>query len=202
MTTKLTEHLSAVFDDEATDFERRRVLDEVSKDQEMQTVWSRYALIGETLREKPAHIQDGGEFLQALHARLEDEPAYDIAVNDSQESYVEKSPTEKRGWLRPVAGMAAAVAVVSVAMITMQDFNSGMESQEMAANTNTVTSDQVAEAPVHVISATTIAEKQAERARIAELERERRMQRYLASHIEYASRSTIAPTVRTIAYGH
>jgi negative regulator of sigma E activity len=192
MTTKLTEHLSAVFDDEATDFEKRRVLDEVSNDQETQSVWSRYALIGETIREKPAHIQAGSEFLQALHARLEDEPAYDIAVNDTS--------TVKRGWLRPVAGMAAAVAVVSVAMITMQDFSSDIGSQEVA--TNAVTSDKVAETPAYVISATTIAEKQAERARLAELEREQRMQRYLASHIEYASRSTIAPTVRTIAYGH
>jgi negative regulator of sigma E activity len=196
MKTNVTEHLSAVFDDEATAFEQRRLLDEVSNDQALQSVWSRYALIGETLREKPATVHDSNEFLQALNARLEDEPAYDVAINDSQEGSV-----EKRGWLRPVMGMAAAVAVVSVAVIAMQDFNTGMQSQEMATNT-TVSSEQLAEAPVPIISATTIAEKQAERARLAELERERRMQRYLASHIEYASRSTIAPTVRTIAYGH
>lgn len=57
MSEKLKESLSAVFDDEADEFELRRVLDEVAKTPELKQSWERYALIGSVMRrEKSAEF--------------------------------------------------------------------------------------------------------------------------------------------------
>lgn len=50
MTEKLRQSLSAVIDDEADEFELRRVLDELDGNPELQTLWDRYHLIGSALR--------------------------------------------------------------------------------------------------------------------------------------------------------
>ncbi|HHC73822.1 MAG TPA: hypothetical protein ENK78_01920, partial [Thiothrix sp.] len=76
MEIKKNEHLSAVFDNEASDFENRRLFDEISKDEDMQSTWSRYDLIGECLRQPStatASLSSGSAFLESLHKRLEEE---------------------------------------------------------------------------------------------------------------------------------
>lgn len=50
MSEKLKESLSAVIDGEADEFELRRVLDEVGKDDGLQLSWDRYHLIGSVMR--------------------------------------------------------------------------------------------------------------------------------------------------------
>jgi sigma-E factor negative regulatory protein RseA len=50
MSEKLKQSLSAVFDDEADEFELRRVLDEVAKNPELKQSWERYTLIGSVMR--------------------------------------------------------------------------------------------------------------------------------------------------------
>jgi sigma-E factor negative regulatory protein RseA len=223
MTMGKNEHLSAVFDDEATDFESRRLLDELSKDDELKSTWSRYALMGESMRETPSQMQTGDEFLAALNARLADEPLYDIAMNDDVAT--------GRTWLRPAAGMAAAVTVAVVALFSLQN-DSALEQQTLASSDQRVASEVVASAPVvtsvessggdallKVAEATasmaaspiaeqsaepaptTITEKQLERLKLAEKAQQERMRRYIASHMQYAPATTIAPSIRTVAYG-
>ena len=46
MSEKLKGSLSAVIDGEADEFELRRVLDEVDKNEELRSTWERYHLIG------------------------------------------------------------------------------------------------------------------------------------------------------------
>ncbi len=54
MSEKLKESLSAVVDGEADEFELRRVLDEIGKDETLAVSWERYHIIGATLRgERP-----------------------------------------------------------------------------------------------------------------------------------------------------
>lgn len=50
MSEKLRESLSATIDDEADEFELRRVLDEMEKDERLRETWQRYHLIGAHMR--------------------------------------------------------------------------------------------------------------------------------------------------------
>ena len=50
MNTSKTEFLSALLDDEAGEFEQRRLLDELNKDAELGQTLSRYALMAEVMR--------------------------------------------------------------------------------------------------------------------------------------------------------
>ncbi len=50
MSEKLKESLSAVIDGEADEFELRRVLDEMNRDELLASSWERYHLIGATMR--------------------------------------------------------------------------------------------------------------------------------------------------------
>lgn len=54
MSEKLRESLSAVVDDEADEFELRRVLDELAKDPGLKASWERYHMIGTVLRNEYA----------------------------------------------------------------------------------------------------------------------------------------------------
>lgn len=211
METKTNEHLSAVFDDEAGAFENRRILDELANRQDMQETWSRYAVIGEAMRQAPRSgasssnvpVQSGSAFLAALHERMaEEEPIIQSTAMAQNDSVVEDMPAARRQvWLRPVAGLAAAATIAAVAVFAFQDFSQlpNSTNQQLAAN---VDQPQPFEAVSNESLSTTIEQAQLERQRMAELQQKQRMQRYLASHIEYASRSTIAPTIRTVAYGY
>lgn len=210
METKTNEHLSAVFDDEAEAFENRRILDELTTRQDMQETWSRYAMIGEAMRQAPSAVasseqvsmQSGFAFLAALHERMAEEtpvtPEIGVAQNDT---VVSDLPARRQVWLRPVAGLAAAVAIAAVAIFAFQDFQHlpNTSNQQLAEST---TPAQPLETVQSETLSTTIEQAQIERQRLAELQQKQRMQRYLASHIEYASRSTIAPTIRTVAYSY
>ena len=50
MNTSKNEFLSSLLDDEAGDFEKRRLLDELTKDDELAQTFTRYALMGEVMR--------------------------------------------------------------------------------------------------------------------------------------------------------
>ncbi|MEM8767870.1 MAG: sigma-E factor negative regulatory protein [Pseudomonadota bacterium] len=56
MSEKLKESLSAVIDGEADEFELRRVLDEIGKDETLTASWERYHMIGAAMRREP--VQD------------------------------------------------------------------------------------------------------------------------------------------------
>ena len=56
MSEKLKESLSAVIDGEADEFELRRVLDEMSRDEHLAGSWERYHVIGSVLRGQRASV--------------------------------------------------------------------------------------------------------------------------------------------------
>ena len=74
-TTK-TEMLSAFLDDESSEFEQRRLLDELQKDDELLQKMANYSLIGEVVRNEHSRIAVKTDFLAGIHAKLEDEPNY------------------------------------------------------------------------------------------------------------------------------
>ncbi len=59
MSEKLKESLSAVIDGEADEFELRRVLDEMNRDERLAGSWERYHVIGAVLRGERATVGEG-----------------------------------------------------------------------------------------------------------------------------------------------
>jgi sigma-E factor negative regulatory protein RseA len=209
------EHLSAVFDDEAGEFEQRRLLDELEKDAEMRQSWSNYALIGDVMRKpEKASIADP-DFLSSIQLRLDEEDAYSNVM-------LATAKKSKVAWLRPVSGIAIAATVAAISVFSMQTFMSSNNASETSvrvayvsdsttapviakvASTSNPEATTVATKPSTnntVVATTATAEIEPQGSNVA-LDERTKMQRYLASHIRNASRKTIAPTLRMISYNY
>lgn len=192
MNTSKTEFLSALLDDEAGDFERRRLLDELGSDDELGKTLSRYALIGEAMRaggEKAMGMGDAS-FLAGIQDALEDEPAYDKPVV--------QAPTGGQGivrsWRVVGLGLAATVAAVAVGGMLFMNKPSGQP--------------QMAQAPAgQAAPVTTVAGAEVTEQRIRQLGRVDSQTRdilkqYVAQHVKYASTTAIAPSIRAVSYAN
>ncbi|MGB0845156.1 MAG: sigma-E factor negative regulatory protein [Thiolinea sp.] len=119
MNTSKNEFLSAFLDDEAGEFERRRLLDELNRDDELGQTLSRYALVGEVMRGKQASMAgDKQQFLSGIHAALEDEPEYSETVVQFADESVAANDRQWRKSAMPFA-MAASVAVAAIAGVLL-----------------------------------------------------------------------------------
>ena len=111
MSEKLKQSLSAVMDGEADEFETRRVLDEIQRDDALREMWERYHMVssamrGETLAPKAAKAR----FWAALDG--DEAPAVEEVV-------VDRAPLpQSRRHLGRVAGVAVAATVAAVVIIT------------------------------------------------------------------------------------
>ena len=181
MSTTITEHLSAVLDGEAGDFEQRRLLDELEKDNDLQASLACYALIGETMRdEKQASIATPS-FLEGIHDKIDAEPEYS-QVQINKQKVNNSRPT----WVRPVAGFAVAASVAAIAVI-------GMQTPLLTSNPNPpIASNQALEsAPIRVANTYN---------NYPDKKTQARYTRYLDSHAQYASTTPLMPSVRVVSY--
>ena len=111
MSEKLKQSLSAVMDGEADEFETRRVLDEIQRDDALREMWERYHMVssvmrGETLAPKAAKAR----FWAALDG--DEAPAVEEVV-------VDRAPLpQRRKHLGRVAGVAVAATVAAVVIVT------------------------------------------------------------------------------------
>jgi len=115
MSEKLKEAVSAAIDDEADEFELRRVLDEVHKDKTLKAAWDRYLLVGAMLRKEHSAVADG--LRDAVWAELEMVAAETEPAAVAQEL---ANPEPHRGGsrLNRVTGFAVAASVaLAVALI-------------------------------------------------------------------------------------
>ena len=193
MNTSKTEFLSALLDDEAGEFEQRRMLDELKKDDELGQTLSRYALIGEAMRAGNSGQRFGAStsLLARIHDELDDEPEYN-------ETVVAFPAAKPRYSYRTVGmGMAAAVAALAVGgLLFMQHPNqpsvqavaqlpvASQASMAVAANANTDVDTRIQQVG-RIDPATRDVLKQ-----------------YVAQHVKYASTTTFAPTVRAVSYAN
>ncbi len=146
MKTKQNEFLSAVLDDEAGEFERRRLLSELCDDVELGQTLNRYSLVGEAMRSQQRTVVDSGSFLAGIQAQLEDEPVYDQVVVAAAENDVVQGGKQsvnhsadqvagavatKQPWHRDNTAryaMAASVAVAALASVLLVQ-NTGLKSE-------------------------------------------------------------------------
>lgn len=111
MSETLKEALSAVVDDEADEFELRRVLDELDKDAELRGLWSRYHLVGSVLRgERPTAADTLRE--RVWNSLEQDLGGAEPALRDASGAARASAPAAARpGWLGPRLGVAVAASV-------------------------------------------------------------------------------------------
>ena len=219
----LTEHLSALLDDEAGSFEQRRVLNELVSDASLRQKLSGYALIGESMRSEDMQSMPvaGSDFLSAIHDKIQDEPDYHHVELESQHA-PSSNVKSKNAWLRPLGGFAVAASVAAVAVLGFQNYqlqnNLGALQTLATAQTSSVSANnkpktQLSAAEMDsakvVSAADMVAAKDAGRKSGADNESDVYQQadantrsylkRYVDSHMQYASRALL-PSVRVIAY--
>ena len=182
-TTK-TEMLSAFLDDESSEFEQRRLLDELQKDDELLQKMANYSLIGEVVRNEHSRIAVKTDFLAGIHAKLEDEPNYHgIQVKEEK---IKKTPT----WLRPAAGFAIAASIAAVAVVNIQ---STMEPGKSSAAVFAQSVVQPAQKLMKVSASQPLFK--------ANAAMRSRVQSYVNRHLKYASNTTaIMPSIRAVSY--
>lgn len=212
----LTEHLSALLDDEAGSFEQRRVLDELKSDDELRQQLSSYALIGEVMRSSEATLTVGSMFLSGIHEQIESDDEYnqvqlEHSANDGGESDITIGKKRTASWFRPIGGFALAASVVAVAVVGFQNYQSnsstGMNtglmitsldnnlSKEKMATATVVSADQMMPKTLVVASnkanTATTSSSQYQQADVYERQL---LKSYVDSHMEHAS------SVRFIAF--
>ena len=114
MTEKFNEFVSAMLDDEADEFEIRRVLGEIAGNSDLKSTWSRYHVISSVLK------REGLSNLEELD--IGDASSGDIGSSVSRKTLGDR--TLNRPWLRSrgtlLASLAAAIAVLAI-IITIND---------------------------------------------------------------------------------
>ena len=181
-TTTAAEHLSAVLDGEAGEFEQRRILDELTKDNNLQLSLSHYALIGETMRDEKQSAIASSDFLKGIHAGIDEEPEY------SNVQIVEDKAVNDASWVRPVTGFAVAASVAALAVVGMQSFMSGSGSSESSlaeSGQASAISTVMAKANIY---------------RHPDKKTQTLYKRYLDSHVQYASTTSMMPSIRVVSY--
>ena len=189
ITTK-TEYLSAFLDDEAGVFEKRRMLDEVQKDSELQRKIANYSLIGEAMRNENACLTVQPDFLAGLHEKLEEEAVY-------QKIHVKKAAnSSSRAWLSPVTGMALAASLAAVTVVGVS-MNQGSTSE-----TPTVVAQHQVDTHVDRTQAVSPVQEPVTRVAYSALDMawRKRLKGYVNSHAKYASTSAIMPSIRAASY--
>jgi len=211
----MSEHLSALVDDETGTFEQTRILDELKTSEPLRRKLSSYTLIGETMRlgelDKKV-VCASTDFLSGIHAKIEKEDQYDEVQVGAYLQDQAGSTVFSKSWLRPVGGFAVAASVAAIAVIGFQNFNSLNHSsietvsssssplQSIALNQH---KEQLSENEMKAaidVSANTLVENNTEQYQQADLQARSLLKRFVDSHMQYASTAAFVPSVRAIAY--
>jgi len=111
MSEKMHESMSALMDGEATDFEARRLLEQMDSP-EMREKWSRYHLASAAMKRDSAAGKSQIDISAAVSAAI---------ANESKGVAPQRKP------LRAMAGFASAAAIAFVAVIGVQSFDHGVQ---------------------------------------------------------------------------
>lgn len=121
MSEKLRESLSAAMDDEADEFELRRVLDEMHKDPELRERWERYHMVGRALRGERPEL--GGGLRERVWAAL-DAPA-DSDELELTAPETRAAPAASSSWLGRITGIAVAAGVAFAIVFGVGELGQG-----------------------------------------------------------------------------
>jgi sigma-E factor negative regulatory protein RseA len=125
MSEKLKEAVSAAIDDEADEFELRRVLDELPKNRALKAAWERYHLVSALLREEVVFQDD------RLRERIWAELDVSQSAPEALAAAEPKAATANRpvNRLNRFTGVAVAATVaIAVVLIGVTGFDSAEQS--------------------------------------------------------------------------
>jgi len=167
MKDKISEQVSALYDDELNQSEHELLLRRLKQEADLQDALLRYQIIGDAIR----HNLDAAastSLASAVSNRIELEDNISIASNSKKSSRI----------LKPVAGLAIAASVAAMAVIGLQDVG---DFQGVQPAPQRVVQVQP-QTPVNVlpVASGTHWDKQ-------QPETERRLNGYLVNHSEYTS---------------
>jgi sigma-E factor negative regulatory protein RseA len=200
MNTSKEEFLSALLDDESGEFERRRLLDELKKDDALGQTLSRYAFIGETMRaSKGQPMGQGVSLLSRIQEELADEPAYEqdkVVVPMPARAKATATPSRVQAYRWFGMGMAATVAAVAVGGLLFFNQPTSPTAQMAAALPAT--------APVNAPAPTLVADADTRIQQVGRVDPQTRdiLKQYVAQHVKYASTTVIAPSIRAASYAN
>ncbi len=186
--TTRTEYLSALLDDEAGVFEKRRLLDDVQKDERLQQKVANYSLIGEAMRNAHAEVTVRSGFLAGIHRQLEEEPTY----NKVQVMPVNGKPA----WLKPVTGVALAASLAAIVVVSL-GLNNSLNIQPAGTQGATL---NLAQQEVGNTGQILQSHQPAVVYNIPDAAWRKRLRAYVNSHAKYAATSAIMPSVRAVSY--
>lgn len=208
MNTSKEEFLSALLDDEAGDFERRRLLNELKHDDELGQTLSRYALIGEVMRAgQGQRISSGASLLDRIHDELDDEPSYnEVAVEmPANQPVAIAPPVVRNGWGVAIAATIAAVAMGGMLFVQHPDRSNGpiVAGAPVAPAVQSVAALPANETTTQV-AVTTEVDTDSRIRQIGRIDSQTRdiLKQYVAQHVKYASTTAIAPSIRAVSYGN
>jgi len=141
----LLESLSAVMDNEADEFETRRVLSEVSKDPELRATWSRYAMVSAVIRGEP--MMPNLDIAKGVTTTLERD---DVAAAPAASTV---APAAKSRW-SSLGRVAVAASVTFAVLAGVRMYNqSDVSTQGLAQQAPTqLTTPQPARSPAVLAS--------------------------------------------------
>jgi len=143
MSEKLKESLSAVIDGEADEFELRRVLDEMNRDDVLAASWERYHVIGSVLRGERTAI--GVAMRDRVWAELQADPEQGAALSSVGAEIVASEAREtaspRRQWV-PAAVAATVALTVMVGFLGYSGFDQSTPTDAVARVDDPVSAQQ------------------------------------------------------------
>lgn len=176
MTEKFNEFVSAMLDDEADEFEIRRVLGEIAGNSDLKSTWSRYHVISSVLK------REGLSNLEELD--IGDASSGDIGSSFGRKTLGDR--TLNRPWLRSrgtlLASLAAAIAALAIIITINDEGNTQVELADTLVMPDPIVTDDRVPAESDI----------------------RRAEAYLIQHAQHVSMNRSAapiPFVKVIVHG-
>ncbi len=190
MNEQKREQLSALVDDELT-HESSPVIDSLLQDNEAKEMWTRYHLIGDSLRgHLPEHI---GDISTNVSKTIASEPTV-LAPGKKKSSDL----------MKPVMGFAIAASVAAVAIFNVQQANQISETGQSPGTGQTVIAQSsIATSQPSLATSPQLVNQQKGQAQVYQVKNvDPRLNRYLVNHNEYRANTGVSgmpPHVRMVA---
>jgi len=184
MNEQKREQLSALVDDELT-HESSPVIDSLLQDNEAKQTWTRYHLIGDSLRgHLPGHIAD-----------ISNNVSQAIASEPTVLAPGKKKSTD---YMKPVMGFAIAASVAAVAIFNVQQANQISETGQTVIAQSSIATSQPS-----LATSPQLVTQQKGQAQVYQVRNvDPRLNRYLVNHNEYRANTGVSgmpPHVRMVA---
>jgi sigma-E factor negative regulatory protein RseA len=191
MTVTKNERLSALVDSEAEGFEVRRLLDELTRNEQDMALWERYHLIGDAVRGGLNHAARPG-FADAVMEQIADE-AESVPV----------AGAVGRRFVKPVAGVAMAASVAVAVLVGVVNLMGGEDpaAPAVAEAESTVPPPAPRAAPAADVGPVIASSTPRSPPAMEPLEAsDARIHSFIVNHAEHGAGRGLMPYVRVVGY--